>query len=77
MLLALDVGGTNFIMMETGRGWDGKPDMASKGFLLPKDIMTGTHTALFDHIAKWLYIFLDMNIKHLELPLGFTFPYPY
>ena len=52
MLLALDVGGTNFIMMETGRGWDGKPDMESDAFVLPKDIMTGTRTALFDHIAK-------------------------
>lgn len=75
--LSLDLGGTNFrvIIMEITE--DGKFNMDSEVFAVPKDIMTGTGTALFDHIAECLSKFLDKwNIKHLELPLGFTFSFP-
>ena len=75
--LSLDLGGTNFrvIIMEIRE--DGMVNMDSEAFAVPKKIMTGTGTALFDHIAKCLAKFLDKwNIKHLELPLGFTFSFP-
>ena len=75
--LSLDLGGTNFrfMIMEITEG--GKINMDSKVFAVPKDIMTGTGTALFDHIAECLSNFLDKwNIKDLELPLGFTFSFP-
>ena len=75
--LALDLGGTNFrvIIMEITE--DGKLNMDSEAFVMPKDIMTGTGTALFDHIAECLSGSLyKWNKKHLELPLGFTFSFP-
>jgi len=77
--LALDLGGTNFrvlvINIEEGK----KFCMDSKIFAIPKDIMEGTGTALFDHIAKCLSEFIhekDLADQTLRLPLGFTFSFP-
>ena len=56
---------------------DGKLNMDMKPLSSPMTGMTGNGTALFDHIAEYLSIFLDKwNTRHLELPLGFTFSFP-
>ena len=75
--LSLDLGGTNFRVMIMEISADGKINMDSEVFAVPKDIMTGTGTALFDHIAECLAKVLDKwDIKHMEFPLGFTFSFP-
>ncbi|KAK6474704.1 hexokinase-2-like isoform X1 [Huso huso] len=48
-----------------------------KNYDLPRDILRGTVTQLFDHLADYLYRFLDsQGIKDQKLPLGFSFAYP-
>jgi len=75
--LALDLGGTNFrvVLMEIGKGQ--KFEMDSEIYAIPKSIMTGPGTDLFDHIASCLAKFMETrNIKETALPLGFTFSFP-
>ena len=51
--------------------------MESKIFAIPKEIMTGSGNALFDHIAECLVEFVDDNeLTDETLPLGFTFSFP-
>ncbi|CAB4053924.1 HK [Lepeophtheirus salmonis] len=52
--LALDLGGTNFrvVLMEIGEC--GKFEMDSEVYAISKDLMEGTGSALFDHIASCL-----------------------
>lgn len=74
--LALDLGGTNFrvliIYLEENHF-----QMESKVYSIPKDIMTGSGTQLFDHIAKCLADFMrDNDVASERLPLGFTFSFP-
>ena len=75
--LALDLGGTNFrvVLMEIGE--HGKFEMDSEIFAVPKTIMEGPGSELFDHIASCLASFIKTrNIMEEVLPLGFTFSFP-
>ena len=77
--LALDLGGTNFrvLLVEIGDQSKMEFSMESKIFAIPKEIMTGTGTELFDHIADCISQFIAENGLHDEvLPLGFTFSFP-
>ncbi|KAI5697886.1 hypothetical protein M8J76_011345 [Diaphorina citri] len=74
--LALDLGGTNFrvliIYLEENHF-----KMESKVYSIPQDIMTGSGTQLFDHIAECLADFMrDNDVASERLPLGFTFSFP-
>ena len=75
--LALDLGGTNFrvVLMEIGE--QGKFEMDSEIFAVPKTIMEGSGSELFDHIASCLASFIKTRgIMEEVLPLGFTFSFP-
>ncbi|KAH0946799.1 hypothetical protein HN011_002734 [Eciton burchellii] len=74
--LALDLGGTNFrVLLITLDGHNF--DMKSKIYAIPQNLMLGTGTQLFDHIALCLALFVkDLNLQNVTLPLGFTFSFP-
>ncbi|CAG9769174.1 unnamed protein product [Ceutorhynchus assimilis] len=74
--LALDLGGTNFrvLMIELDIG---KCDMKSDVYAIPNELMVGTGTELFDHIAQCLADFVEkQGLQGEVLPLGFTFSFP-
>ncbi|XP_005078347.1 hexokinase-2 [Mesocricetus auratus] len=77
--LALDLGGTNFRVLRvrvTDNGLQ-KVEMENQIYAIPEDIMRGSGTQLFDHIAECLANFMDkLQIKAKKLPLGFTFSFP-
>uniref|UniRef100_A0A5F8GI25 Hexokinase-2 n=1 Tax=Monodelphis domestica TaxID=13616 RepID=A0A5F8GI25_MONDO len=77
--LALDLGGTNFRVLRvkvTDNGLQ-KVEMENQIYAIPEDIMRGSGTQLFDHIADCLANFMDkLQIKNKKLPLGFTFSFP-
>uniref|UniRef100_A0A9L0TCD9 Hexokinase-2 n=1 Tax=Equus caballus TaxID=9796 RepID=A0A9L0TCD9_HORSE len=77
--LALDLGGTNFRVLRvrvTDNGLQ-KVEMENQIYAIPEDIMQGSGTQLFDHIAGCLANFMDkLQIKDKKLPLGFTFSFP-
>ncbi|XP_047300040.1 hexokinase-2 isoform X2 [Homo sapiens] len=77
--LALDLGGTNFRVLwvkVTDNGLQ-KVEMENQIYAIPEDIMRGSGTQLFDHIAECLANFMDkLQIKDKKLPLGFTFSFP-
>ena len=58
-------------------GEQGKFEMDSEIFAVPKTIMEGSGSQLFDHIASCLASFIKTrNIMEEVLPLGFTFSFP-
>ncbi|XP_039708753.1 hexokinase-2 [Pteropus medius] len=77
--LALDLGGTNFRVLRvrvTDNGLQ-KVEMENQIYAIPEDLMRGSGTQLFDHIAECLANFMDtLQIKDKKLPLGFTFSFP-
>jgi len=76
--LALDLGGTNFrvLLIELGGG-PYQSKMVSKIFAVPHDIMVGSGTGLFDHIAQCLSVFMhEHGVQDVKIPLGFTFSFP-
>ncbi|XP_029415289.1 hexokinase-2 isoform X2 [Nannospalax galili] len=77
--LALDLGGTNFRVLRvrvTDNGLQ-RVEMENQIYAIPEDIMRGSGTQLFDHIAECLANFMDkLQIKEKKLPLGFTFSFP-
>ncbi|XP_038603089.1 hexokinase-2 [Tachyglossus aculeatus] len=77
--LALDLGGTNFRVLRvrvTDNGLQ-KVDMENQIYAIPEDLMRGSGTQLFDHIAECLANFMEkLQIKNKKLPLGFTFSFP-
>jgi len=75
--LALDLGGTNFRVLLMDIGEKEKFEMDSEIFAVPKSIMEGHGSELFDHIASCLANFIkSRNIGDVVLPLGFTFSFP-
>ncbi|XP_066495316.1 hexokinase-2 [Tiliqua scincoides] len=77
--LALDLGGTNFRVLRVKVSDNGskKVEMENKIYAIPDEIMKGTGTQLFDHIAECLASFMEqLQIKDRMLPLGFTFSFP-
>ncbi|XP_050302604.1 hexokinase type 2-like [Anthonomus grandis grandis] len=74
--LALDLGGTNFRVLLITLA-DGKCDMQSEIYVIPKEIFTGSGVELFDHIAKCLSEFsTKYGVQEEKIPLGFTFSFP-
>ncbi|XP_069507587.1 hexokinase-3 isoform X2 [Ambystoma mexicanum] len=77
--LALDLGGTNFRVLQVKVAEDGEHgvEIESEIYPIPSALMVGTGTELFDHIAVCLSRFLDRaHLKKKTLPLGFTFSFP-
>ncbi|XP_022669594.1 hexokinase-2-like isoform X3 [Varroa jacobsoni] len=74
--LALDLGGTNFRVLLIEIDGD-KFKMDNAIYAVPQEIMLGTGTQLFDHIAECLATFsMERGIYGQRLPLGFTFSFP-
>ncbi|KAI1285942.1 Hexokinase type 2 [Halotydeus destructor] len=74
--LSLDLGGTNFrvLLINIKQGYF---KMEHETFATSQEIMLGSGEQLFDHIADCLASFMEKhNLKHLKLPLGFTFSFP-
>ncbi|XP_067295553.1 hexokinase-2 isoform X1 [Pseudorasbora parva] len=77
--LALDLGGTNFrvLLVRVSTNGKQKVEMENQIYAIPENIMRGSGTELFDHIAESLADFLEkLGIKEKKLPLGFTFSFP-
>ncbi|XP_078508926.1 hexokinase-3 [Lissotriton helveticus] len=77
--LALDLGGTNFRVLQVKVAEDGEHgvEIESEIYAIPQEIMVSNGTQLFDHIAGCLSRFLDrFHLKQKTLPLGFTFSFP-
>ncbi|KAJ3603584.1 hypothetical protein NHX12_028329 [Muraenolepis orangiensis] len=77
--LALDLGGTHFrvLLVKVSSNGKQKVEMENQIYAIPEDIMRGSGSELFDHIADCLANFLDkLGIKGEKLPLGFTFSFP-
>ncbi|XP_038641198.1 hexokinase-2 [Scyliorhinus canicula] len=77
--LALDLGGTNFRVLRVKVSDNGKQNVQIENRIcaIPEDIMHGTGTQLFDHIANCLGdVMEELDIKDKKLPLGFTFSFP-
>ncbi|XP_016146762.1 hexokinase-2 [Sinocyclocheilus grahami] len=77
--LALDLGGTNFrvLLVRVSSNGKQKVEMENQIYAIPENIMRGSGTELFDHIAECLANFLEkLGIKDKKLPLGFTFSFP-
>ncbi|KAM9744414.1 hexokinase-2 [Menidia menidia] len=77
--LALDLGGANFRVLLVKVRADGERgvEMEDQIYAIPEDIMRGSGSELFDHIAECLASFLEkMGMKDKKLPLGFTFSFP-
>ncbi|XP_072244599.1 hexokinase-2 [Leuresthes tenuis] len=77
--LALDLGGSNFRVLLVKVNADGEQEveMENQIYTIPDDVMRGSGSELFDHVADCLANFLEkMGIKDRKLPLGFTFSFP-
>uniref|UniRef100_A0A8P4FVV4 Hexokinase-2 n=1 Tax=Dicentrarchus labrax TaxID=13489 RepID=A0A8P4FVV4_DICLA len=77
--IALDLGGSNFRILRVKVSHEKKQtvQMESKIYDTPEDIINGSGTRLFDHVAECLGDFMEkQNIKDKKLPVGFTFSFP-
>lgn len=75
--LALDLGGTNFRVLLIHLKGEDDYEFKSKIYAIHQNIMLGSGTELFDHIAKCLAEFvIEMHVQDKVLPLGFTFSFP-
>jgi hexokinase len=74
---ALDLGGTNFRVLLIHLKGEHDYEFQSKIFAIPQQLMIGSGSDLFDHIANCLAEFAkEMNVHNEVLPLGFTFSFP-
>jgi hexokinase len=76
--LALDLGGSNFRVLNLELGENKYFKMNQKVYECSKELMNGSGTKLFDYIANCLNDFVDAEgLKdNTVLPLGFTFSFP-
>ncbi|XP_019720052.1 hexokinase-1-like [Hippocampus comes] len=77
--IALDLGGSNFRILRVKVTQDKKQpvQMESQVYETPDDIIHGSGTQLFDHVAECLGDFMEkQKIKDKKLPVGFTFSFP-
>ncbi|XP_008308805.1 hexokinase-1 [Cynoglossus semilaevis] len=77
--IALDLGGSNFRILRVKVSHEKKQtvQMESQIYNTPEDIIHGTGTRLFDHVAECLGDFIEKHdIKEKKLPVGFTFSFP-
>ena len=61
--LALDLGGTNFRVLIIHLKGENEFHMQSKIYAIPQNIMLGTGTQLFDHIAECLSNFMKVSLS--------------
>ncbi|XP_031435293.1 hexokinase-1 isoform X2 [Clupea harengus] len=77
--IAVDLGGSNFRILRVKVSHEKKQtvQMETQNYDTPEDIMHGSGTRLFDHVAECLGDFMEkQNIKDKKLPVGFTFSFP-
>ncbi|KAG7333852.1 hypothetical protein KOW79_002259 [Hemibagrus wyckioides] len=77
--IALDLGGSNFRILRVKVSHEKKQTvlMESQIYETPEDIIHGSGTRLFDHVAECLGDFMEkQKIKDKKLPVGFTFSFP-
>ncbi|GLD58309.1 hexokinase-1 [Lates japonicus] len=77
--IALDLGGSNFRILRVRVSHEKKQtvQMESQIYDTPEDIIHGSGTRLFDHVAECLGDFMEKHsIKDKKLPVGFTFSFP-
>uniref|UniRef100_A0A6Q2Y9L4 Hexokinase-2 n=1 Tax=Esox lucius TaxID=8010 RepID=A0A6Q2Y9L4_ESOLU len=77
--IALDLGGSAFRILRVKVSDEKKQtvQMESQVYDTPEDIIHGSGTQLFDHVAECLGDFIEkQNIKDKKLPVGFTFSFP-
>lgn len=76
--LALDLGGSNFRILNLELGLNKHFKMDQKTYACSKELMTGSGTELFDYIANCLNEFMTtQGLKSTSMiPLGFTFSFP-
>uniref|UniRef100_A0AAY4D7R8 hexokinase n=1 Tax=Denticeps clupeoides TaxID=299321 RepID=A0AAY4D7R8_9TELE len=77
--IALDLGGSSFRILRVKVSHEKKQtvQMESQVYETPEDIIHGSGTQLFDHVADCLGDFMDkQKIKDKKLPVGFTFSFP-
>ncbi|XP_075573372.1 hexokinase-1 isoform X10 [Pelecanus crispus] len=77
--IALDLGGSYFRILRVKVSHEKKQtvQMESEIYNTPEDIMHGSGTRLFDHVAECLGDFMEkQQIKDKKLPVGFTFSFP-
>uniref|UniRef100_A0A4W4E9Z2 hexokinase n=1 Tax=Electrophorus electricus TaxID=8005 RepID=A0A4W4E9Z2_ELEEL len=77
--IALDLGGSNFRILRVKVSHEKKQtvQMESQIYETPEDIIHGSGTRLFDHVAECLGDFMEKHkIKDKKLPVGFTFSFP-
>uniref|UniRef100_A0A8C1P9S3 hexokinase n=1 Tax=Cyprinus carpio TaxID=7962 RepID=A0A8C1P9S3_CYPCA len=78
--IALDLGGSNFRILRVKVSHEKKQtvQMESQIYETPEDIIHGSGSRLFDHVAECLGDFMEkQKIKDKKLPVGFTFSFPY
>uniref|UniRef100_A0A8C3G1W4 hexokinase n=1 Tax=Cyclopterus lumpus TaxID=8103 RepID=A0A8C3G1W4_CYCLU len=77
--IALDLGGSNFRILRVRVSHEKKQtvQMESQIYDTPEDIIHGSGTRLFDHVAECLGDFMEKHkIKDKKLPVGLTFSFP-
>ncbi|XP_063047855.1 hexokinase-1 [Engraulis encrasicolus] len=77
--IAVDLGGSNFRILRVKVSHEKKQtvQIETQNYDTPEDIMHGSGTRLFDHVAECLGDFMEkQNIKDKKLPVGFTFSFP-
>uniref|UniRef100_A0A3B5M876 Hexokinase-2 n=1 Tax=Xiphophorus couchianus TaxID=32473 RepID=A0A3B5M876_9TELE len=77
--IALDLGGSAFriLRVKVSHGNKQTVQMESEVYDTPDEIMHGSGTRLFDHVAECLGNFMEKHdIKDKKLPVGFTFSFP-
>ncbi|KTG04801.1 hypothetical protein cypCar_00001698 [Cyprinus carpio] len=77
--IALDLGGSNFRILRVKVSHEKKQtvQMESQIYETPEDIIHGSGSRLFDHVAECLGDFMEkQKIKDKKLPIGFTFSFP-
>jgi len=79
LFIALDLGGTNFRVLQVRLEGKGKVTVEQIGkYVIPRDVISGTGVELFNFIAQSIQQFLvDRTINRKKKnPLGFTFSFP-
>ncbi|KAF4018875.1 hypothetical protein G4228_010598 [Cervus hanglu yarkandensis] len=77
--IALDLGGSSFriLRVQVNHEQNQAVHMESEAYDTPENIMHGSGSQLFDHVAECLGDFMEKKkIKDKKLPVGFTFSFP-
>ncbi|XP_008826030.2 hexokinase-1 isoform X2 [Nannospalax galili] len=77
--IALDLGGSSFriLRVQVNHEKNQNVNMESEAYETPENIVHGSGSQLFDHVAECLGDFMEKRkIKDKKLPVGFTFSFP-